>query len=219
MTRISGIAGAFVVALALAPVSADAQQIFACVQNSSGTVRVVPQFVSCGNNESLVSWNVTGPPGPQGPVGPVGPTGMTGPQGPAGQALAERAFACSSQSTVKASQPIPLFDGGQAGFGSSISTTGNPFTNFVLQPGIYQIHLDGIAWVPTPPYTGDGFPLITLTMNSVGQAAWFMAPEAPPSPIVGGGPGMDISGGGTGHLRSLSPTACFNSSRTLDLTW
>ena len=198
MTRASGIAGAFVVALALAPVSADAQQIFACVQNSSGTVRVVPQFVSCGNNESLVSWNVTGPPGPQGPVGPVGPTGMTGPQGPAGpvgptgmtgsqgpagavgptgmtgpqgpagQALAERAFACSSQSTVKASQPIPLFDGGQAGFGSSISTTGNPFTNFVLQPGIYQIHLDGIAWVPTPPYTGDGFPLITLTMNSVG---------------------------------------------------
>jgi len=55
MTRASGIAGAFVVALALAPVSADAQQIFACVQNSSGTVRVVPQFVSCGN--TMRAWS------------------------------------------------------------------------------------------------------------------------------------------------------------------
>jgi hypothetical protein len=41
MTRISGIAGAFVVALALAPISAQAQPIFACVNNSSGTLSEV----------------------------------------------------------------------------------------------------------------------------------------------------------------------------------
>ena len=46
MTRVSGIAGAFVVTLALAPISADAQQIFACVNATSGAVRIVAQCLS-----------------------------------------------------------------------------------------------------------------------------------------------------------------------------
>ena len=47
MTRVSGIAGAFVVTLALAPISAGAQQIFACVNANSGAVRIVAQGVAC----------------------------------------------------------------------------------------------------------------------------------------------------------------------------
>jgi hypothetical protein len=83
MTRASGIAGAFVVALALAPISAQGQQIFACVNNSSGTIHIVAQNAPCANNEISLVWNVAGP---QGPAGPAGFPGATGPQGPAGPA-------------------------------------------------------------------------------------------------------------------------------------
>jgi Collagen triple helix repeat (20 copies) len=86
MTRVSGIAGAFVVTLALAPISADAQQIFACVNATSGAVRIVAQGVACRTPESLVTWNVVGPQGPPGPAGPAGALGPPGPQGPAGPA-------------------------------------------------------------------------------------------------------------------------------------
>ena len=55
MTRVSGIAGAFVVTLALAPISADAQQIFACVNNNSGAIRIVAQGAACRTPESLVT--------------------------------------------------------------------------------------------------------------------------------------------------------------------
>jgi len=84
MTRVSGIAGTFVVTLALATISADAQQIFACVSNNSGAVRIVAQGAACRTPESLVTWNVVGPQGPPGPAGPAGALGPPGPQGPAG---------------------------------------------------------------------------------------------------------------------------------------
>ncbi|MBV8322350.1 MAG: hypothetical protein JO049_16960 [Hyphomicrobiales bacterium] len=89
MTRVSGIAGAFVVTLALAPISADAQQIFACVNSNSGAVRIVAQGVACRTPESLVTWNVVGPQGPPGPAGSAGALGPPGPQGPAGPAGAQ----------------------------------------------------------------------------------------------------------------------------------
>ena len=89
MTRVSGIAGAFVVTLALAPISADAQQIFACVNANTGAVRIVAQGAACRTPESLVTWNVVGPQGPPGPTGPAGALGPPGPQGPAGPAGAQ----------------------------------------------------------------------------------------------------------------------------------
>ena len=85
MTRVSGIAGAFVVTLALAPISADAQQIFACVNNNSGAIRIVAQGAACRTPESPV----IGPQGPPGPAGPAGALGPPGPQGPAGPAGAQ----------------------------------------------------------------------------------------------------------------------------------
>ena len=89
MTRVLGTAGAFVVTLALAPISADAQQIFACVNNNSGAIRIVTQGAACRTPESLVTWNVVGPQGPPGPAGPAGALGPSGPQGPAGPASAQ----------------------------------------------------------------------------------------------------------------------------------
>ncbi len=59
----------------------------ACVNPGNGNMRLVDSSTACHNNETRVSWNITGPagpPGPAGPAGPAGPTGSTGDPGPAG---------------------------------------------------------------------------------------------------------------------------------------
>jgi hypothetical protein len=64
MMRVSVIVGAFVVALGLAPISAQAQQISACVNNSSGGIKIVAPNATCSNNETKLVW-------------PAGPGGLT----------------------------------------------------------------------------------------------------------------------------------------------
>ena len=68
--------------------------IRSCV-NPGGQVRILAAGEACRPNESLVLWNLQGPPGPPGPQGPqgatgsqgpAGATGATGPQGPQGPA-------------------------------------------------------------------------------------------------------------------------------------
>jgi hypothetical protein len=56
----------------------------ACVNPGNGDMRLVDSATPCHNNESRVSWNITGPTGPPGPQGDPGPTGPPGPQGPPG---------------------------------------------------------------------------------------------------------------------------------------
>jgi type VI protein secretion system component Hcp len=63
---------------------------YACVNNSSGTIKMVDANKACSNNEVKISWNQVGPKGDTGATGPAGPqgqkgdTGATGPQGPQG---------------------------------------------------------------------------------------------------------------------------------------
>src|SRR5438270_7800995 len=86
MERASIVAAALCVSSALTPIGmarADSQ-IYACVNNASGETKLVAQNATCKNNETLVVWNVVGPPGPIGPQGPAGPTGPAGPAGPIG---------------------------------------------------------------------------------------------------------------------------------------
>ena len=68
------------------PTSANAQgnTVYACVNNSSGEVKIVTSTTVCKNNETLKTWNVVGPTGAIGPQGSAGTTGAIGPQGPAG---------------------------------------------------------------------------------------------------------------------------------------
>ncbi len=56
----------------------------ACINPGNGGMRLVDASTACHNNETRVSWNVTGPVGPAGPMGPAGPAGPAGPTGPAG---------------------------------------------------------------------------------------------------------------------------------------
>jgi len=44
--------------------------IHACVNNNSGTIRIVSATTACTNNEVALAWNTEGPEGATGPVGP-----------------------------------------------------------------------------------------------------------------------------------------------------
>ena len=92
---------ALVIGLALALVggsaitfaaAASTGVIYACVNNSSGTIHVVGGADTCSMNEVALAWNQQGPKGdagPQGLKGDPGPQGLkgdTGPQGPTGPA-------------------------------------------------------------------------------------------------------------------------------------
>lgn len=66
----------------------DPGVIHACVQRSSGQVKIVGVNGTCAGSEDPLHWSVVsagaGAQGLQGPVGPMGPSGPTGPMGPAG---------------------------------------------------------------------------------------------------------------------------------------
>ena len=59
-------------------VAQSATTLYACVNNSSGAVHFVSASTTCAHNETLVSWNIVGPPGPAGPPGPPGPPSPAG---------------------------------------------------------------------------------------------------------------------------------------------
>jgi Collagen triple helix repeat (20 copies) len=74
-------------AVAVANNGASSDVIHACVQYSTGHVRIVEPRERCSRHEGRLEWNRMGPRGPVGPqglTGPAGPKGATGPAGPAG---------------------------------------------------------------------------------------------------------------------------------------
>ena len=71
-------------AMALTTGGDSSTTYYACVQLSTGGVRMVPTGNSCKSNEYPITWNQVGPQGAVGPAGPVGPQGEVGPAGPVG---------------------------------------------------------------------------------------------------------------------------------------
>ena len=111
--RRAGVAGCLLVVLVLllipisqyAATSAPPGVLEACINPGNGGMRLVDSSQACHNNETRISWNVTGPPGPVGPAVLTNrcnrsdrpgrsyrrdrrhrATGATGPAGPAGPA-------------------------------------------------------------------------------------------------------------------------------------
>jgi hypothetical protein len=78
--------------VSLGALNANAANVtyYACVNKSTGAVRIVSKTTVCKSTENKIMWNELGPAGPAGPkgatgaTGPQGPTGATGPQGPTG---------------------------------------------------------------------------------------------------------------------------------------
>src|SRR5439155_5738276 len=83
-----GILLALVAALAFAAGSAvvayadqAASQIYACVNNSSGTIHVIDAAAACAGNEVKLVWNTQGPQGVKGDTGAQGIQGVKGTDG------------------------------------------------------------------------------------------------------------------------------------------
>lgn len=66
-----GIIAAFMITQVLAQ-TADTNQIYSCVNNVNGEMRMVDSQTTCKNNEKSVKWSIQGPPGPPGPAGDTG---------------------------------------------------------------------------------------------------------------------------------------------------
>src|SRR5215831_21207272 len=82
---------------------ADAQNtIYACVNNSSGAVKIVAAGTVCPNNQSLVTWNIVGPQGAQGPQGPQGPQGVVA-------NLSKTDGGCGAENGCGFNDPIPPY--------------------------------------------------------------------------------------------------------------
>ena len=58
--------------------------IHTCVNNSSGTIKIVGATETCKKNWTALDWNVVGPSGPLGPQGDQGDPGPPGPPGDPG---------------------------------------------------------------------------------------------------------------------------------------
>jgi hypothetical protein len=57
---------------------------YACVNNSSGTIKMVNETTACKKHETRIEWNQQGPQGLPGPKGDPGADGPPGPQGEPG---------------------------------------------------------------------------------------------------------------------------------------
>jgi hypothetical protein len=147
-----GILSAIVVAAFASSAHAQAPtQLYACVNNSSGTIKMVAAGTVCSEGATLFTWNVAGP---QGMIGPQGPTGPAGPQGLPGApgVIGFSEYTCNGLISTNDTPLNFTFDGitGGAGVGGNSLV---PVNSFVLQPGIYQ------------------FQFKTLTLNGAGGIA------------------------------------------------
>jgi hypothetical protein len=92
--------------LAYAAIPGSGGVISACVSSEAFrgqhllTLLDTAQKATCGQGESLLTWNQVGPAGPQGPKGDPGAQGPAGPQGPKGDPGATHVVARSTSVSV-----------------------------------------------------------------------------------------------------------------------
>ena len=211
------ILGAAIVLSALASSdAARADQIYACVETRSGTLKIVAAGTTCNNGATPLVWNTQGPIGPQGPQGPAGPpgpqgpqgatgatgpqglpgiagaTGATGPQGPAGGPLAFSNYRCDGSALIFQNMQF-TFDGSSGGAGVG----GNsivPVASFILQPGIYQFEFSATAFLVGSSANSESVADIFLDLNAVSQERFTLggAPEGFTGHFIANGAGSKI---------------------------
>jgi Collagen triple helix repeat (20 copies) len=133
---------AFLLAAQL-PATAATVTYYACINNSTGAIRIVSQSTVCNAGEHKIQWDQTGPQGPKGPQGakgatgaqgPKGATGATGTQGPQGPQGVKGATGAAGPQGAQGPQGPPGFSSGsfellQAGL----------FPTLVSTPVVYLI--------------------------------------------------------------------------------
>jgi hypothetical protein len=88
MLRIIALAsGALAFLLSTGASSASAQEIYGCVKDKNGALRIVRAPGDCSSRETPISWNQVGPQGEPGMDGADGQPGEPGTEGPPGPSL------------------------------------------------------------------------------------------------------------------------------------
>ena len=170
-------------ALLLAPFTADAQVIHACVKNG-GTLKIVADPALCGQGDTALTWKVQGEPGTPGEPGMDGEPGLDGepgPQGPPGPVL--HVFDGNGTSVGlyggdPVGDPIQVFDE-TSGLMLAITTRGtlsSPQTSF---------YFAGTDCMGTPYFhAGLGPPVAgVLYSSSSGQRTFALEPATPVVPV------------------------------------
>lgn len=165
-----------------APVSTN---VSACVNVTTGAVRIVASTSLCVAGESGTSWALVGPvgatgaqgpagatgatgapgaagaQGPAGAIGPAGPAGPTGPTGPPG-----------SYGTGAAPTGIPLSIGGNTGSSVYMRLGGGAESNTVN--GLVSTYTDGNCRLKLKiwSYTGTAETWVVLAVTPTANAGW-----------------------------------------------
>src|SRR5450631_191025 len=131
---------------------------YACINNSTGAIRIVSKSTVCMSAEHKINWNQVGPQGPQGPKGPqgaTGPRGATGPQGakgPQGATGPQGAIGPQGATGPQGAIGPPGVSAGSSGLGSASSLVGFPGhviaqTSNVPVAGVYYIAASALLLV------------------------------------------------------------------------
>jgi Collagen triple helix repeat (20 copies) len=189
-----GVLSAIVLSAVASSGAAQAQQLYACVNNNSGEIKLVGQNATCNGNATLVVWNVAGPQGmigpqgpqgpagPQGPQGPAGATGATGPIGPQGPQGPAGASGVLAMSEYKCGGIVPQtttlqfsFTDNKIGAGVGGNFNG-PVGSLILQPGLYQVHFSTFAeYILNNSAKLTGQAEIEMNLDGQTQARWFLS--------------------------------------------
>jgi len=150
----------------------------ACINPGNGMMRLVDSSTACHNNETRVTWNITGP---QGPPGQKGDPGDPGPPGPSS----------GGPPFVWVCTPAHLANGGGSNrshlyvFNGSGSTA-NVAVNFLDISGTNLVGVNIPGSAPAEAYPGEtGASTVPLSSHATRHLNWFMPNGAPdPAPNV-----------------------------------
>src|SRR2546422_11060666 len=142
-------------------------EIYACENNSSGTLKIVAAGTVCANNETLIHWNEVGPQGPMGLPGMNGKDGTNGKDGPQGpQGLPGPSWQLFDANNVAIGRIVAIDAGGQ---GAVVFKQGNFY---------FTLAFTRTGFVPTRGA------LVFESANCSGQA--FIGDPSPPTYIFAG---------------------------------
>jgi len=200
--------------LFVAPVVVQAQTspsvIYACVNNSSGTIHVIAPNASCNANEIRLQWNVVGPPGPQGPAGPTNLFGLTvSVSGPGAGAVtsSDAGINCGADctevypaGTSVTLTAVPVIGSEFAGWSGDCSGSASTCTVVLGTTRLVSARFE----VPPPTTINGGYNLNQVVSYSCANGflsyniSFFVFEASGPSVRVTGGPSFDGIMGGTG---------------------
>jgi hypothetical protein len=165
-----------------APVSTN---VSACVNSTTGVVRIVASTSLCVAGETGMAWALTGPTGPTGPAGATGPqgtagntgaagpqgrTGATGPAGPAGPAGATGPT--GSYGTGASPAGIPLSIGGNTGASVYMRLGGGAESNTLNGLVATYMNTSCQPKLTIWSFTGTAQTWVILAVNPTANASW-----------------------------------------------